>query len=361
MSSRSLLLLVVAVLAVGGAAAVSAGRWTGVGFVFKTEAVNPVSRLDFPDDKTEFNFAVVSDRTGGHRANVFSQAIEKLNLMQPQFVVSVGDLIEGGKKEGTLPDQWKVFDSHLAKLTMPFFYVPGNHDYRSKPKAKEWNARFGRSHYHFVYRDVLFLMACTEDDDATMSPEQIESAKKILADNAGVRWTLVFLHEPLWVTGGGKKNGFAEFEKTLAGRNYTVFCGHLHHYKKYVRQGMNYYQLATTGGGSLMRGVEYGEFDHFAWVTMKANGPLVSNVLLDSVLTEDLSPVKTTEPGQKRTILPTYRVIGKAFCDGAPAAGAKIAFAPGRPGRGAGSSSPTGRSGCRRIRPSTAPRPATST
>ncbi|HEX3313323.1 MAG TPA: hypothetical protein VHR72_00475, partial [Gemmataceae bacterium] len=95
MSSRSLLLFVVAVLAVGGAAAVSANRWVDVGFVFKTEAVNPVSRLDFPDDKSEFSFAVVSDRTGGHRANVFSQAIEKLNLMQPQFVVSVGDLIEG--------------------------------------------------------------------------------------------------------------------------------------------------------------------------------------------------------------------------------------------------------------------------
>jgi serine/threonine-protein phosphatase CPPED1 len=328
MSMRSLLLLVVAVLAVGGAVAVSANRWTPIGFVFKTEAVNPVSRLDFPDDKTEFSFAVVSDRTGSHRANVFSQAVAKLNLMQPQFVVSVGDLIEGGKKEGPLPDQWKVIQTEVDKLTMPFFYVPGNHDYRPGPKLKEWKARFGRNHYHFVYRDVLFLMACTEDELAFMSPEQIEDAKKILADNADVRWTLVFLHQPLWVTDGGKKNGFAEFEKTLAGRKYTVFCGHQHHYVKYVRQGMNYYQLATTGGGSLMRGVEYGEFDHFAWVTMKPSGPIVGNVLLDGVLTENLAAVKTAEPGFKRPILPTYRVIGKAFCDGAPAAGATLMFEP---------------------------------
>jgi predicted phosphodiesterase len=328
MSSRSLLLFVVAVLAVGGAAAVSANRWVDVGFVFKTEAVNPVSRLDFPDDKSEFSFAVVSDRTGGHRANVFSQAIEKLNLMQPQFVVSVGDLIEGGKKAGPLPDQWKTFESHIDKLTMPFFYVPGNHDYRPGPKAKEWKARFGRNNYHFVYRDVLFLMVCSEDELAYISPEQIEVVKKTLADNAGVRWTLVFVHQPLWSTDGGKKNGFADVEKALAGRKYTVFCGHVHHFKKFVRQEMNYYQLATTGGGSLMRGIEYGEFDHFTWVTMKANGPTIGHVLLDGVLTEDLSPVKTDEPGKKRTMLPTYPVIGKAFCDGSPAAGAKIVFTP---------------------------------
>ena len=174
--------------------------------------------------------------------------------MQPQYVVSVGDLIEGGKKEGPLPDQWKVFQSHIDNLTMPFFYVPGNHDFRPGPKAKEWKTRFGRNHYHFVYRDVLFLMACTEDELAFMSPEQIQDAKKILADNADVRWTLVFLHQPLWVTDGGKTNGFADFEKTLAGRKYTVFCGHQHHYVKYVRQGMNPPASASSprpGGGSL--------------------------------------------------------------------------------------------------------------
>ena len=91
-----LLLLFTALLLVGGVAAFSYQRESAPGFVFKTEKVNPVSRLDFPDAKTDFSFAIVSDRTGTHRPNVFAQAVEKLNLMQPQFVVSVGDLIEGG-------------------------------------------------------------------------------------------------------------------------------------------------------------------------------------------------------------------------------------------------------------------------
>jgi hypothetical protein len=60
---------------------------------------------------------------------------------------------------------------------------------------------------------------------------------------------------------------------------------------------MNYYQLATTGGGSFLRGVRFGEFDHFTWVTMKEPGPVVGHILINSVQTENLAPIKTFEPG----------------------------------------------------------------
>jgi hypothetical protein len=62
---------------------------------FKREKRNPVSYLRLNNAPGDFQFAVVSDRTGGHRARVFSRAVEQLNLLQPEFVVSVGDLIEG--------------------------------------------------------------------------------------------------------------------------------------------------------------------------------------------------------------------------------------------------------------------------
>ena len=37
----------------------------------------------------------MSDRTGGNRWGVFQDAIFKLNLLQPEFVMSVGDMIQG--------------------------------------------------------------------------------------------------------------------------------------------------------------------------------------------------------------------------------------------------------------------------
>src|SRR3954447_22791674 len=65
----------------------------------EVEEKNPWTNLKLNNDPREFRFAIVSDRTGGHRAGIFSRAIERLNLLQPEFVVSVGDLIEGYTEE----------------------------------------------------------------------------------------------------------------------------------------------------------------------------------------------------------------------------------------------------------------------
>ena len=154
---------------------------------------------------------------------------------------------------------------------MPFFLaVPGNHDMANAVEIEVWKERFGRRYYHFLYKDVLFLAVNSDDpseDKAKggVGPEQIEYIQKVLKENAKVRWTFVCTHKPLWTHDDLDKNGWLDMEKALRGRNYTVFAGHIHRYQKFVRQGMNYYQLATTGGGSKLRGVRYGEFDQIAW------------------------------------------------------------------------------------------------
>jgi hypothetical protein len=119
----------------------------------------------------------------------------------------------------------------------------------------------------------------------------------------------------------------ADVEKLLAGRNYSVFCGHVHRYEKWVRQGMNYYQLATTGGSSRMRGMEYNEFDHFVWVTMKQDGPVLANIMIDGVHNESLQVTKHAETGvSTANRKPTFPVNGKAYFDGVPMAGAFVTF-----------------------------------
>src|SRR5260370_17804042 len=92
------------------------------------EERNPWSNLRLNAGADMFHFAMVSDRTGGHRARIFSQAVEQLNLMQPAFVISVGDLIEGYTKHpAKLGTQWKELQTYVFKLQMPFFYSTGNH------------------------------------------------------------------------------------------------------------------------------------------------------------------------------------------------------------------------------------------
>src|SRR5262249_31162380 len=151
----------------------------------------------------------------------------------------------------------------------------------------------------FVYRNVLFLCLSSEDPPGSasgrLSPDQVEWVKKTVTANAGVRWTVVLVHKPVWADQNLQKNGWAGIEAALGDRPYTVFAGHVHRYQKFVRNGHNYYQLATTGGDSKMRGVEYGEFDHLVWVTMKKEGPILANVLLDGVVPEDLRSLENGE------------------------------------------------------------------
>jgi predicted phosphodiesterase len=310
------------------------------GIQITSEDKNPWTSLKVNADSDQFQFAVVSDRTGGHRPKIFSQAVQRINLLQPEFVLSVGDLIPGyTTRQEQIEKEWKEFTGYSAQFEMPFFYVPGNHDLTNKEQNDDWKARFGRKFYHFVYKGVLFFAVNSEDEDANekdekkkykasyISETQTKYFKEVLAANPDVKWTLVFLHKPLWVAPDLKANGWEAFEKALEGRKYTVFCGHVHRYQKFTRNGMNYYQLATTGGGSRLRGVEYGEFDHITWITMKKDGPLISNIMLDGILPEDLREPQSEEPGTVvRNPPKPVPVKGTITLKGQPLAGATIAF-----------------------------------
>src|SRR5215216_2641680 len=184
------LIALLALAVVAGAVAFSRQNDKPGGLVVSQDKANPWTHLDLKNDPEEFQFAIVSDRTGGHRAKVFSQAVARLNLLQPEFVICVGDLIEGGKKKPeAIAAEWKEFDGYVNKLQMPFFYLPGNHDNANADNDKIWQERYGRRHYHFTYRNVLFLCLNSEDPPGSSSigPDQVNYAKKVLADNKGVR------------------------------------------------------------------------------------------------------------------------------------------------------------------------------
>ncbi|MFO7957774.1 MAG: sugar-binding protein [Candidatus Brocadiia bacterium] len=257
-------------------------------------APGPRTEREFRNDPADFQFAIVSDRTGGHRPGVFGEAIGKLELLQPEFVMSVGDLVEGyTDDEDELDRQWAEFIGLVDGLGIPFFFVPGNHDIsqrRENPAVRtlmteEWTERFGRRYYHFVYRDVLFLCLNTEEAGAPrLGDEQLAYFRDVVARHPGVRWTFVFMHRPLWKGDRTAVTGWDRLESMLKGRQYTVFAGHHHTYSREVRDGREHYMLATTGGASELAGPGAGRFDHVVWVTMTDDGPRLANLPLDGVL-----------------------------------------------------------------------------
>ena len=86
----------------------------------------------------------------------------------------------------------------------------------------------GRSYYHFLYHNVLFLILNNSmGDDAEMA-EQKEYVTKVLNEHQGVRWTFTFFHYPTWFS---KNDAIWRHTAPLLGeRPFTAFAGNAHHY-----------------------------------------------------------------------------------------------------------------------------------
>lgn len=263
------------------------------------EGKGPWTTHALQDDPDNFQFVVVTDRTGGARPGVFESAIDKTNLLQPEFVMSVGDLIAGYTEDrAVINQQWDEFQAFVNRLDMRFYYVPGNHDMVTKPLAEAWQERFGPAYYSFVHRNVLFLCLNTEDGQKPgLGDEQVNAINLAIEQHPEVRWTLLFMHRPLWLSEAGEpgRRQFERIEQKLAGRPYTVFAGHFHRYTRHVRNDRRYIVLATTGGGSQLRGPLFGEFDHVAWVTMTDDGPRIANLMLDGIADENVRTASQAE------------------------------------------------------------------
>ncbi|MBO5822467.1 MAG: metallophosphoesterase [Lentisphaeria bacterium] len=267
-----------------------------------TTEKKPWTHLNFGDrNGKDFSFGIISDRTGRPTPGVFEGAIEKFNRMRPDFVISVGDFIEGGCMEdfsaSFLQKQWDYIKPEIEKSVQPFFYVAGNHDY-APPGAMAhscdlWNSMFGVSYYYFIYKETLFICLNSSYAASGIGEEQLQWALKVIKENVDVRWTFVFLHKPAcWL-----EEEFAQIEEALYERNYTVISGDKHAYTKYVRNGRKYFMLGTSGGGDTIvaqgkRGVNWGEFDHITWVSMCGDRPEFTNIALDGIYDEN---VVTTE------------------------------------------------------------------
>ena len=277
---------------------------------------SPWTHLDFQNDPDDFRFAIVPDRSGGDFRGAFTNALKCVNLMRPEFVMTVGDLVQGVTTPDRLRKQQTELTNFTSKVIAPFFYVVGNHDItRSRPvyplhhedSSKIWREFYGdKTYYSFKYKRCLFMAIDTmsgrdsRKNQCAITPEQYEWIYKTLADNADVRWTFIFMHQPaVWDSSDWKR---LETE-ALSDRKYTVFAGDWHEYVYAKRHGREYYALSVAGGcgasnaenRSKLLGLEYGEFDHITWVTMQKDGPMVVNLKLDGIIPGNYLTQATTK------------------------------------------------------------------
>jgi hypothetical protein len=330
----------IAAAALPATAKAAAGAPPDLGF--RPDAAGPVNPWSRAPEASAgpLRFVVIGDNTGLARPGVFAQALKQIGWMKPDFILSVGDLIEGyTDDQAEIAAQWDAIEHVIAEAGCPFLYAPGNHDYHSPAAVAAWKERRGAEYYAFTYKNALFLVLSTEDPPMPMPPKMaeqfyqmvtlmkqdpekveaiiakalgddasgqkqsygkdLESArigdaqlawiKETLARHTHVQWTFVILHKPAWKMA---TPAFAKIQAMLGSRPYSVFAGHTHYFGHDQLDGRDHINLATTGGIKQRTGP--GTMDHAILVTLEPDGPSYANTRLSGLMDVD------AETGQKR-------------------------------------------------------------
>ena len=223
--------------------------------------------------KNEFTFVILGDSQFSH-PEVYNRVIDQVALVNPSFVIQVGDMIRGyTDTDHKFRAEWSRFKAQLAPLgKIPFYPVPGNHDVMDASRvpggANVYQETWGDLYYGFDYKNAHFTVLDTDQAGAlrSVSGKQLDWLKRDLRKAQRKAHRFVFFHRPM----ASLKNSDALHALFLEHKVTAVIYGHLHHYHHYVQDGIPY---IVTNAAAWM-GTDYaeaGSFHHYLLATVRDN------------------------------------------------------------------------------------------
>ncbi len=300
--------------------------------------------LAAPRAEEVFHFVVYGDRTGGpaEGVEILAQAVEETNLLDPDLVMTVGDLVEGYNQRPEWLEQMRAYRAIMDRLEMDWYPVAGNHDIywfgEDRPPGHhegDYEANFGPLWYWFAHKNAAFVVLYTDEGDpetgrksfgdaatTQMSPRQIAWLERTLAATAGFDHVFVFMHHPRWIERIYPETNWPKVHALLAaaGNVSAVFAGHIHRQRyEGLRDGILYYALATIGGGMPMDKPGTGWANHMDLMTVRGSSFEIASIPVGVVYDPKTMTPAYLDAVQKATRLPiTLQSEGLALgADGA--------------------------------------------
>lgn len=210
---------------------------------------------------------------------VFKRIIEESNLIRPDFIINVGDLIFGYMgKASEIDREYQDFKRVINASLSPFYPVVGNHDIVGEDGEAFYQKYLGPLYYSFDKGKDHFIALDSDiggADTGTLGPEQMRWLEDDLEKNKDARNIFVFVHKPMYGNADSDSTAWASIDEVRRveelfiryGVN-IVFAGHHHKYGRFERRGIIYY--ITGGGGAETGRPENNEFSHYLYVRSRA-------------------------------------------------------------------------------------------
>jgi predicted phosphodiesterase len=242
--------------------------------------------------KYPVHFAILGDRTGDHQEGVYEEIVAEIERLRPDFVMTVGDHIEGYISDtAEMNKQWNEYFNIIKPLTMPVYLTPGNHDITSNAMEPTFRARVGEPYRSFDVRGMHFVILdnTRTENTSEIAEAQLNWLKEDLAKNKNACYTFVFFHKPFWykTLGDGQPDALHEIFK--ANGVDAVFNGHFHNYFSAEIDGILYTSFGSSGGDT--EESPDGLLYQFGWVTVDGGGVHVAPIKKDAVLPWDVQTV----------------------------------------------------------------------
>lgn len=236
-----------------------------------------VQPADLEPPPRRLRVAVVSDLNGSYGSRQYGEAVhaavDRLLGVQPDLVLTTGDMVAGQRAGLDYAGMWHGFHSavsdHLVEHGIPFAVTPGNHDASGYPAfarerqrfVEEWSGR--RPDVEFVddadyplryafRRGPALFVSLDATTVGPLSIDQMAWLDRVLANHdAPVK--VVFGHVPLYpFTHGREREAIADraLEDLLDRHEVDLFLsGHHHAYYPGRRGPLRLVSTACLGGG----------------------------------------------------------------------------------------------------------------
>jgi hypothetical protein len=119
-------------------------------------------------------------------------------MFQPAFVVSVGDQIEGYTEDpAELDRQWTGIDGILARLSVPYYFCPGNHDITTDGMVTAWKTRTHREPcYSFDHEATIPFASLSLHAPAPGERWRVNFRRKEMSRGSYADWQYPIGYEP---------------------------------------------------------------------------------------------------------------------------------------------------------------------